>query len=75
MNNAFINSYFFYGSVYGQSYLDEFTKPNNPHDGILNYIKLDDKKGCNEFLKNLITSIFIHENTYIKTCDLFILFK
>ena len=33
------------------------------------------KKYANEFIKNLLISIFIHNTTYIKTTDLFVLFK
>lgn len=74
MNDAFINSYFHGGSSkFRDGYRITSMKPELT--GHLDYLSIRDKIGANEFIRNLLISIFIHNTTYIKTTDLFILFK
>lgn len=74
MNEAFLNSYFHGGSSkFRDGYRIDTMKPEL--EAILNSLTISDKKGAKEFISNLVVSIFIHDTTYIKTNDLFILFK
>ncbi len=74
MNDAFINSYFLDGSCIFKEGYDQ-TKPHVNQIGYLDNLSLRDKVGAHELIRNLFVSIFIHNITYIKTTDLFILFK
>lgn len=74
MNDAFINSYFHGGSsVFKDGY--RITEMQGELTGYLDTLSIKDKVGAQEFIRNLLVSIFIHNTTYIKTTDLFLLFK
>jgi hypothetical protein len=74
MNNAFINSYFHGGSSkFRDGYKISSMKPELT--GHIDSLTMSDKEGATEFIRNLLVSVFIHETTYIKTTDLFPLFK
>lgn len=74
MNDAFINSYFHGGS---SKFRDGYriTQMTPELTGCLDTLTMSDRIGANEFIRNLLISVFIHNTTYIKTTDLFILFK
>lgn len=74
MNNAFINSYFHGGS---SKFRDGYriTQMTPELTGALDSLSMSDKEGAHEFIRNLLVSFFIHDITYIKTTDLFLLFK
>lgn len=74
MNDAFINSYFHGGS---SKFRDGYriTQMRPELTGLIDTLTIGDKTGANEFIRNLLVSIFIHNTTYIKTTDLFLLFK
>jgi hypothetical protein len=73
-NTALINSYFHGGS---SKFRDGYriTSMDSNLTGILDYLSIRDKVGAAEFIRNIIVSIFIHETTYIKSTDLFLIFK
>lgn len=74
MNHAFINSYFNGGSlVFRDGYKINTMGPDLV--GYLDSLTINNKIGAIEFLRNLIISIFVHDVTYIKINDLFLLFK
>lgn len=74
MNEAFLNSYFHGGSSkFRDGYRINTMKPELT--GILDSLTINSEKRAKEFIRNLVISIFIHDITYIKTNDLFLLFK
>lgn len=74
MNESFLNSYFHGGS---SKFRDGYRiNTMNPElSALINSLTISSEVRAKEFIRNLIVSIFIHDVTYIKTNDLFLLFK